>query len=66
MTQKQIILRHLNSGRHLTILEAMSLYRIFNLKARIEELRRAGHNITTEMRSDPTGKKYARYRLEKS
>jgi len=66
MSQKDIILKHLRSGSHLTILEAMSLYRIFNLKARIDELRKAGHKITTTMRVDRTGKVYARYTLEES
>lgn len=63
MSQTEQILTHLRAGRDLTILEAIGVYRIFNLKARINELRKGGHSIVTEMRTDATGKRYASYRL---
>lgn len=63
MSQTEQILTHLRAGNDLTILEAIGVYRIFNLKARINELRTDGHSISTEMRTDATGKRYASYRL---
>ena len=66
MNQKQLILKHLRTGANLTILEALGVYRIFNLKARINELRKAGYDIRTEMRVDHTGKQYASYSLKEA
>lgn len=63
MNQKELLLQHLRDNSHVTQLEAMALYRIFNLKARIEELRKEGVVIHTDMRKDATGKRYARYTL---
>ena len=48
MTQRDIILWHLqNVGTH-TRAQAMSEYGIVELPARIVELKRLGHNITSE------------------
>jgi hypothetical protein len=63
MTQTKILLDHLRSGRSITQLEAIGLYRVFNLKGRINDLRKDGHEIVTDMTTDTTGKRYARYRL---
>lgn len=63
MTQAQLILRHLETKGSITALEAMSLYRIYRLAARVEELRNQGHDIETEMKTDLTGKRYASYSL---
>ena len=63
--QHKKIMNHLTEGKHLTIVEAMHVYRIYNLKARIEELRRMGNDILTVMCHDETGKRYARYQLNK-
>lgn len=78
LSQHETILRHLVLHSHLTALEAIGLYRIFNLKGRVTELRGCkgapkrflndSVNVLTEMRDDGTGKLYARYslaRLEK-
>lgn len=54
---------HLTSGKTITQLEALGLYGLFRLAARIKELRNKGWNITTEMRDDPNGSKYAVYKL---
>lgn len=72
-SQHDIILRHLVLHDHLTTLEGFGLYRIFNLKGRITELRGCSSapaefvefpiTIQTEMRDDGTGKTYARYSL---
>ena len=48
ITQRDIILWHLQNIGTLTRAEAMSLYGIVELPARIVELKRLGHNITSE------------------
>ena len=63
MSQKDIIMKHLRSGQELTILKAIGVYRIYNLKARINELRDSGVPIVTTMKVDATGKSYASYTL---
>lgn len=47
-TQKEAILRHLQSGRAITPLEALELYGCFRLGARIWELRDEGYKIQSE------------------
>jgi hypothetical protein len=63
ISQKGMILNHLKSKGTISGVEALSLYRIYRLAARVEELRRSGHTIETDMKTDLTGKRYARYRL---
>lgn len=64
MSQKNLLMKHLRDNGHITQLEAIGLYRVFNLKGRINDLRDDGHNIVTDMRRDATGKPYARYTLK--
>ena len=64
-SQRQMILQHLRTKGSISALEALSLYRCNRLAARIEELRKAGHGIETDMKTDLTGKRYARYHLAK-
>lgn len=63
-TQLDYIKAHLRSGKTLSALEALGLYRAFRLAARIKELRDQHWDITTTMRLDITGKSYAVYSLE--
>jgi hypothetical protein len=49
-------------GHTLTALEALQMMGVFRLAARIDDLRRKGHNIVTEEVSEG-GKTYARYHL---
>jgi hypothetical protein len=63
MTQKQKVLRHMTLNNHITPLEAMGLYGIFRLAARIFELRASGIEIDTNVVTSPTGLPYARYSL---
>ena len=63
MSQKQEVLNHLKTGAHITPLEAIGLYGIYRLAARIFELRSEGHNITTDVQQDRRGRPYSRYRL---
>lgn len=63
MSQTDILLTHLRTKGSITQLEAIGVHRIFNLKGRINDLRKRGHDIVTEMKLDTTGKRYAEYRL---
>ena len=65
--QKERILRHLNDYQTITSAEAMNEYGIMRLASRIDELRKAGYSIQTEMvkgrnRYDEETR-YARYRM---
>lgn len=51
------------SIRTISPLEALGLYGMFRLAARIKELRDRGWSIITDMKEDPNGKPYAVYRL---
>ena len=62
-TQLDHLRAHLKSGRSLSSLEALGLYGMFRLAARIKELRNKGWQIDTHMREDPNGKPYAVYKL---
>lgn len=62
-TQRALVLQHLQRGGTLTALQALNLYGIGRLAARIEELRRSGYDITTEMITTPCGARVAEYRL---
>ena len=69
MTQNTQVLMHLSTGESLTASEARLLYHIERLASRIEELKRAGHNIETVMETFTTvlghRGRYARYKLIK-
>lgn len=60
-SQAQNIKDYLLSGKSLTALEALGLFRCFRLAARIEQLRKQGMKITTEICKDITNKTYAKY-----
>jgi hypothetical protein len=51
-------------GHTLTALEALKMMGVFRLAARIEDLRRKGHNIVTEEVQEGN-KTFARYHLVK-
>lgn len=68
MTQRDIILWHLQNVGTLTRAQAMSEYGIVELPARIVELKRLGHKITSEKGTSTNrfGKVHFNiYRLEK-
>lgn len=54
----------MDAGNAITALDALGMMGVFRLAARIEELRKKGHNIVTEEISK-NGKTYARYHLVK-
>ena len=59
-----MILKYLETGEGLTPLEALQGMGVLRLAARIEDLRKAGHNIITEEVKN-NGKTFARYHLAK-
>ncbi len=61
-SQNYHILDHLIQKGRITALEALSLYRVFRLAARICDIRDDGYTIHTRMKTDITGKRYAEYR----
>jgi hypothetical protein len=70
--QEENILAHMRTGKHITPLEALGVYgvfrlgaRIFNIKAYLEE-RETGETVATTRVRDSKGKQYARYRLAKA
>lgn len=63
--QARTILKHLQTGRHITPLEAIGVYGVYRLAARILEIRAAGYTVSTNKCYDAKRKQYARYVLEK-
>lgn len=70
--QEESILAHLRRGQHITPLEALGVYgvfrlgaRIFNIKAYLEQ-QGTGETIATTRARDGKGKHYARYSLVKA
>lgn len=67
--QAKTVLKHLQSNDHLTALQAIGVYGIYRLAARILEIRAhidaTGAHLTvhTENVADAKGKRYARYSL---
>lgn len=65
LSQNDQLIEHLTETTNgITRMEAVGLYRIYNLTARIADLRHDyGLNIVTEIKKDHTGRRYARYYL---
>ena len=61
--QNQQILAHLQEGKTITPLEALDLFGVFRLAARIHDLREAGFPIECDKVEVGGGKSVARYRL---
>lgn len=64
-SQNEEILRHLQSGRSLSPLEALESYGSFRLGARVYDLKQRGHQIETVI-VKKNGKRFATYKLRKS
>ena len=62
MSQNTEILADLKSGKNITAIDALNDYGCFRLAARINDLRRRGHDIKTVM-INRKGKKFAVYYL---
>jgi len=62
-SQNDMILKHLMAGRSISPLEAMGVFGVYRLAARIFELRESGHEITKVIKDDGRGRTYAEYSL---
>lgn len=64
MTQAEEILQHLLTGKPITPIDALKKYGCFRLASRINDLRKAGHEIKTTMVTNEYGKTFASYSME--
>lgn len=64
-TQEANILAHLESGRAITPLDALNLYKCFRLGGRIYDLKKRGYKIEKKMVQTPGGAHVASYFLER-
>lgn len=62
MSQNTLILKHLQSGKTLTPIDALNLFGSLRLGARIKNIRDDGYKVVTEMISQG-GKTFARYSM---
>jgi len=64
-SQRDAILRHLKENPYhpITHLEAQHLFGCSRLAARVQELRRMGHDVKSRMVETPSGKRVAEYWL---
>lgn len=63
--QARTVLKHLERRLRISPSEALITYSISRLASCIHEIRRAGYNVTTKVKEDEHGHKYARYTLVK-
>lgn len=63
MTQTDRIRKHLQVHGPITPMEALMVYKITRLAARIHELRAEGLNIVAKPKKDALGARYTEYRL---
>jgi hypothetical protein len=61
MTQRETILNHLQKYGSISPLEARHVYGIERLASRVDELRQSGFKLTTSIKKDAKGKRYAEY-----
>jgi len=64
-SQNAMILNFLESGGSLTPIEALEKFQCFRLAARMNDLRKKGYVIETEILKDDNGKSYASYSIPK-
>lgn len=57
------MLAHLGKRRSITPMEALTTYGISRLASCINEMRRVGYTVNTELRRDENDHGYARYTL---
>jgi len=65
-SQSAKVLYHLQNYGSLTAIEALELFACFRLAARINDLKKAGHDIQMEMKTLKNGKKIAVYSIPKT
>jgi len=64
MTQAEAILADFQRGNALTHLDALERHKLARLAARVDELKKLGHDIRKKMIEVPSGKRVALYWLE--
>jgi hypothetical protein len=64
--QARRVLRHLEKNQSITPLEALGVYGIFRLAARVLEIRKQGFDVKTHYKTDDNGKQYAAYQLQRA
>lgn len=62
--QQHTIINHLRVKGSISNVEAQAIYRMRSPWKRISELKALGYTIRTEIKTDPTGQRYARYYWE--
>ena len=62
-SQEKRILAYLQSGRTLTVMQAIVKFDCFALSQRITRLKSRGYDIKTEMIETKTGKRIAKYSM---
>lgn len=62
-SQQDVIRKHLEDGKPITPLHALTVYGISRLSSVIERLRIEGLPIVTVMKADEMGRKYGEYKL---
>jgi hypothetical protein len=65
VTQCDQIVDHLNKYGSISPLEARHVHGIERLASRVDELRKSGFKITTTIKKDAKGKRYAEYAFTK-
>lgn len=63
VSQCNAILEYMRRGNTITGLEALNLFGCFRLPARISDLRKVGHIISSKMIKLANGKRVAQYEL---
>ena len=61
--QAQKVYKHLKKHKTITPLEALGVYGVYRLAARIHEIRGAGYGVVTRIYKDAMHRPYARYSL---
>ena len=64
ITQRARVLDYLKTHDGLTVMEAVTEMSIMSLPKRIEELRKAGHNISMNYKTTQSGARYGVYTLQ--
>ena len=60
-SQNKTIKAHLESGKTITAIEALTQYQCFRLASRISDLKKSGYLVDKRMIELPNGKRVAQY-----
>lgn len=65
-TQAELVRAHLEAGKSITPVIAMTVYGISRLSSCIEDIRNVGLEVDCVMKRDEMGKRYGEYRLRQA